>query len=278
MQLIQWFPGHMTKAMRMMEEQIKLVDGIIYVLDARAPFACINAKLNALFGAKPVVYVLNKSDLADEKGKKAALSAFEKEGKCAIAVNGTIKRDCEQIVEKMRFLLKDKIDRNAQKGVVKTVRVMVAGIPNTGKSTIINTISGGKKAQTGNKAGVTKSKQWIRLDTFEMLDTPGTMPPSFENQTLAKYLAYIGSINDDILDLQDLCLELIKDLQNLYPNLLDEKYKIDSNGKEPLQIYEDICLKRGYLLRGGEYDYDRCSKAVIDDFRHGKIGKVCFLK
>lgn len=277
MQLIQWFPGHMTKAMRMMEEQVKLVDGIVYVLDARAPFACINNKLDALFCSKPVVYVLNKGDLVDEKDKKRAISMFEKDGKCAVAVNGTIKRDCEQIVNKVKFLLKDKIERNAQKGVNKTVRVMVAGIPNTGKSTIINTISGGKKAQTGNKAGVTKSKQWIRLENFEMLDTPGTMPPSFENQTLAKYLAYIGSVNDDILDLQDLCLELIKDLQNKYSGLLDEKYKVYTKDKDALTVFGEICLKRGYLLKGGEYDYDRCSKAVIDDLRRGKIGKICFM-
>ena len=151
---------------------------------------------------------------------------------------------------------------------------MVAGIPNTGKSTIINALCGGKKAVTGNKAGVTKGKQWVRLRELELLDTPGTMPPAFENQTLAKHLAYIGSMNDANIDFNDLAFELLKELKESYPNLLKEKYGIENLDVEPLELFNAICVRRGFLRRGGEYDYDRCSVAIVDDFRKGRIGKI----
>ncbi len=275
MQTIQWFPGHMTKAIRMMEDEVKLVDGVICVLDARASFACINRKLIKLFGSKPVVFVLNKSDTITKEDKNRLIKAFSSKGYKVVATNGTDKKDCNLIVESVLDSLKEKIARNKEKGVSKTVRVMVSGIPNTGKSTIINTISGGKRAMTGNKAGVTRSKQWIRLSGFEMLDTPGTMPPSFDNQTYAKHLAYIGSINDDILDFEELCIELLQDLKVLSPQKLIEVYKIKDLDVSGIELFTQICKNRGYIIRGGEYDYERGSKAIIDDFRKGKLGKIC---
>ena len=156
----------------------------------------------------------------------------------------------------------------------KPLRIMVAGIPNTGKSTLINAFAGAKKAVTGDKAGVTKGKQWIKLEGLELLDTPGTMPPSFDDQTYAKHLAYIGSINDDILDFEELTLELLGELAKNRPSALEAKYGITDFGAPPLELYEQVCRRRGFLLRGGEYDYERCAKAVVDDFRKGRMGKI----
>lgn len=275
MKTIQWFPGHMTKALRMMEENVRLVDGVIVVLDARCPFACINPKLEHLFANRPVLYVLNKADLVDTGDVGRCLSALRAEGKNAVAVVGTEKRSVRAVYDGIFSMLAEKTKRNREKGVFKPMRIMVAGIPNTGKSTIINTLSGAKKAVTGDKAGVTKGKQWIRLYDLELLDTPGTMPPSFEDQSRAKHLAYIGSINDDILDFADLTLELLEELWAKYPALLVQKYGICEADETPLSKYEKVCTRRGFLLRGGEYDYERCAKAVIDDFRKGRIGKIC---
>ncbi len=272
---IQWFPGHMTKALRLMEQSIKLCNGVIYVLDARAPFACINPKLNSLFEGKPIVYVLNKSDLVSPSDIQKISAEFLKAGKLIVSVNGTLKNHVNDIYTKCLIATKEKRERDASKGMKRPIRFMVAGIPNTGKSTIINSFSGSKKATTGDKAGVTKGKQWIKLKEIELLDTPGTMPFSFENQTYAKHLAFIGSINDDILDRETLALELIEDLKLYHPSDFKNKYALTDLDKPPLELYNDICTRRGFLLRGGDFDYERCSKAVIDDFRKGRIGKIC---
>lgn len=271
---IQWFPGHMTKAMRMMEENVKLVDCGIIVLDARAPFACVNHKIEKLFGAKPVLYALNKCDLVTGADLNRALNEFSRQGKRAVGVNSLDKKSVSKIYKELNEMLVDKTEKNRKKGIFKPMRVMVTGIPNTGKSTLINAFAGEKKAVTGDKAGVTKGKQWIKMYDLELLDTPGTMPPSFENQTEAKYLAFIGCINDDILDFEELTLELIKALKEKAPAALAEKYGIIDLEAEPLEMYGAICKRRGFLLRGGEYDYERCAKAVIDDFRKGRTGKI----
>ena len=275
MKTIQWFPGHMTKALRMMEENLRLVDGVIVILDARCPFACVNPRLEQLFAGRPVLYVLNKADLVEQRDIARNLSALKAEGKQAVAAVGTEKRSVRAVYDGIFAMLAEKTARNRAKGVFKPMRVMVAGIPNTGKSTVINSLSGAKKAVTGDKAGVTKGKQWIRLFDLELLDTPGTMPPSFENQELAKHLAYIGSVNDDILDFTELAPELLEELWQRYPALLAEKYGIGEEEDTPLKKYEKVCRRRGFLLRGGEYDYERCTKAVVDDFRKGRIGKIC---
>lgn len=274
MQHIQWFPGHMTKAMRMMEENLKLCDGAIYVLDARCPFACINYNLLKIFNNKPVLYLLNKSDLVKGEDIKQIGEWFVKNGKTFLATVGTSQKDGKAIQSAVNELLKEKIERRKEKGIEKPLRFMVCGIPNTGKSTVINTLSGRKTVQTGDKAGVTKGKQWIKLEKIELLDTPGTMPPSFENQVYAHHLAYIGSVNDDILDIESLTLDFIEELSEKIPGLFEEKYGIDTF-ETPIEIYEAICRKRGYLMRKNEFDYTRCAKAVLDDFRKGKLGKIC---
>ena len=274
MKHLQWFPGHMTAAMRMMEESLKAVDGVMIVLDARAPRASLNNKLNKLFENKKVLYVLNKADLVQPNDIKRTIQEFSQEGKECIATSTMDKRTVDLLYTKIFSLLKDKLDRNKEKGIFKPVRIMVAGIPNTGKSTIINSLCGGKKAITGNKAGVTKGKQWVRLRELELLDTPGTMPPAFENQTLAKHLAYIGSMNDANIDFNDLAFELLAELKEKYPELLKSKYSIEDLGVETLDLFNAICVRRGFLRRGGDYDYERCATAIIDDFRKGRIGKI----
>ena len=276
MEVIQWYPGHMAKAMRLMEECLPMVDGVIIVLDARCPFACINRKHEKMFANKSVLYVLNKADLISRTDVLRLTEMFVREKKNVIAIDAKSKRDIASLYSKIFEVLKDKVERNKATGYFKPVRAMVAGIPNTGKSTIINSLVGGKKAQTGDKAGVTRSNQWVKLSELELLDTPGTMPPSFEDQGMAKHLAYIGSINDEIIDKSDLCLELISELKEKYPNELMERYKLTELKEMPIDVYEDICQKRGFLVKRGEYDYERCAKAVIEDLRSGKIGKISF--
>ena len=274
MQHLQWFPGHMTAAMRMMEDNLKAVDGVMIVLDARAPRASLNKKLNKLFINKKVLYVLNKCDLVSSEDVKRTVKEFSEEGMETVAVSAMDKKAIDLLYGRIFLLLKEKLERNKLKGVFKPVRIMVAGIPNTGKSTIINALCGGKKAITGNKAGVTKGKQWVRIRELELLDTPGTMPPAFDNQTLAKHLAYIGSMNDANIDMGDLSFEFIKEMTEKYPDLIKSKYNIEDLSVSTLEIIDAICVRRGFLMRGGEFDYERCAKAIIDDFRSGRIGKI----
>lgn len=271
MKTIQWFPGHMTKAMRMMQEHLSLVDGVIFVLDARCPASSFNPKLKKLAAGKPVLFVLNKGDLADERAD-ILLKIIREKGVAAVkinAVNSSSRRDIAGAIAK---LVAEKRERALEKGYNRIFRFMVAGVPNTGKSTLINLLAGGARAETGNKAGVTRGKQWVRCDGFELLDTPGTMPPAFENQTLALRLAFVGSVNDDILDLDDIALALLQALAEKYPARLAERYGI--SGGEPLDMLEQVCKKRGFMMRGGEFDYERAERAVIDDFRKGKLGRI----
>ncbi|MBR2377546.1 MAG: ribosome biogenesis GTPase YlqF [Clostridia bacterium] len=274
---LQWFPGHMTRAIRMMEEEVKLVDGIIFVLDSRAPFACMNKRLEKVFSNKPVLYLLNKSDLVDQADLKKVIKIFESQNKRVITSVGVNEKSLKSIYNAIFDMLKPVLDRYKQKGVKKPLRAMVVGIPNTGKSTVINLLTGGKKARTGDKAGVTKDKQWVKVKDLELLDTPGTTPPSFDSQENAKFLAYIGSINDDILDFNELAIELIKYLTVNYENAIKTTYNIDVLDKTPLEILEEIGAKRGALKKGGEIDYDRVSKLLFTDLRKGKLGKILFI-
>lgn len=283
--IIQWFPGHMKKAMRDMEEKRALCDGVICVLDARAPIATYNPKLPEIFKGKPVLYVLNKSDLSDGKCEKF-VSLIEGQGKPCVAlsaVNGASRRALEK---RLQILTKEKRERAENKGVNRRFRYTVVGIPNTGKSTIVNLLGGAKRAKTGDIAGVTRDVRWIKCADFDLLDTPGTMPPSCETQYLARHLAYIGSLNDDILDIADVSLELLKELKTNYPAALYERYGIECGAagdvpgeeaqtREAVAMLETACKRRGFILRGGEYDYERGARAVIDDFRKGRLGKIC---
>ncbi len=262
----------MTKAMRMMEDNVKLCDGVIYVLDARCPASSFNPKLKKMFGSKPVLYVLNKSDLADGRAESLAV-AIRNSGAPCVKINAADNRSKRDICVAIEKLIAEKRAANEQKGYSKTFRFMVCGVPNTGKSTVINLIAGAARTQTGDKAGVTRGKQWVRLDGWELLDTPGTTPPAFENQRLALRLAYVGSLNDDILDMDDIALALLAELKEKYPANLKERYGIDSE-ETPLEMLERVCIRRGFILRGNEFDYERAEKAVIDDFRKGRLGRI----
>ena len=262
----------MAKAVRMMEENLKLCDAVVFVLDARAPASSFNPRLADMVGAKPVLYILNKGDLADG-GADMAASAMQKAGKPAVRIAATMPSSARALTAAMEALTAEKRARLAEKGVNKPLRFLVAGIPNTGKSTVINLLAGGRKAQVGDKAGVTRAKQWVRCDAFELLDTPWTMPPSLVNQTLARRLAYLGSVNDDILDREEVALALLAELWEKYPAALAERYGID--GGEPLAMYEQLCRRRGFVLKGNDYDYSRGAIALLDDLRKGRLGKIC---
>lgn len=255
----------------MMEKNLSLVDGVVFVLDARCPAASFNAKLKKLANNKPVLYVLNKGDLADGRADNI-LKIIRGKGAAAVkinAVNAGSKRDITGAIDS---LIAEKRARALEKGQTRIFRFMIAGVPNTGKSTLINLLAGSRRAETGDKAGVTRGKQWIRCGSFELLDPPGTMPPAFENQKLAARLAFVGSINDDILDIDDIALALLAEIYEKYPVRLAERYGIE--GGTPLEMLETVCKKRGFLLRGGDYDYERAERAVIDDLRKGKLGKI----
>ncbi|MCH5143394.1 MAG: ribosome biogenesis GTPase YlqF [Clostridiales bacterium] len=271
MKTIQWFPGHMTGAMRMMEQNLSLVDGVIFVLDARCPAASFNAKLKKLLKSKPVLYVFNKADLADERAD-ILLSAVKSTGAVCVKANSVNTGTRRALTEAIKSLVAQKREAAAAKGYNRVFRFMVAGVPNTGKSTLINALAGSKRAETGDKAGVTRGKQWIKCDGFELLDTPGTMPPAFENQYLARHLAYVGSINDDILEMDEIALALLEELAANYPKRLEERYSVKLG--QPLEMLEGVCARRGFILRGGEYDYERGERAIIDDFRKGRLGRI----
>lgn len=271
---IQWYPGHMTKAIRMIGENVKLVDAVLYLLDARAPHSCVNPDFEKLTEGKPTLYLLNKQDLADPKKTSVWVRQFAGDRTSARAVCGTDRSLKAAVVSDLTQLLREKLERNAAKGVRKPLRAMIIGVPNCGKSTVMNTLAGEKRAVTGDKPGVTKGKQWLRLDSgLELLDTPGTLWNAFPDQRVGRHLAYIGSINDDILDLNELALELIGELKTLYPAELAARYGVEVAGT-PLEVYEAICRRRGFLVRGGEVDYDRGAKAILDDFRKKRIGAI----
>lgn len=270
MKNIQWFPGHMAKAVRMLEDSLKAADGVIYVLDCRCPVSSFNPKLKELAGSKPVVYVLNKCDLADGRSDRL-LTAFKAAGE-AVKLNAALSSSRRDIMGAIENAVAKKRESYALKGVNKVFRFLVVGVPNTGKSTVINLIAGGKRAVTGDKAGVTRGKQWIRLENFELLDSPGIMPPVFGNRLFAIRLACVGAINDDILDMDDIALALLTELSGKYPERLEEKYGI--TGGTPLEMLEKLCERRGFVRKGGVCDYERGERALIDDFRKGRLGRI----
>lgn len=265
----------MTKAIRMMSENVRLVDGIIYLLDARAIASCINPTFDKIIGDKPVLYVVSKIDLVEKTDIDEWKAYFDKNGKNYVFINSLDNQSGSKVVARFNDMLKSVAEKYENKGVNKTLRGMVIGVPNSGKSTLINCIAKSKRAVTGDKAGVTKGKQWVTISNrLELLDTPGTLCPQFDSKRIAENIAFIGSINENILDVSDLCLLLIERLKEVAPTLLQDRYKLKDMEKTPLEIYEEICKNRGFLLKGGDFDYERCARAVIDDFRKQKIGKI----
>lgn len=275
MEKINWFPGHMQKALRMMEAEAKNVDALIYVLDSRAPFACLNPEFVRIIGSKPILYVLNKIDLADEKKIKEIKTKLPGENKLTIELNSTASGAIGLVTSSLNALCKTIIEKYKNKGVNYFVRAMVLGVPNCGKSTLVNNLCGTKKAITGNKPGVTKGKQWVKLsNNIEILDTPGTLWPNLIDEGEARKLAFIGSIKDDVVEVEQLSLFLLEALLKTYPKELEERFSVKVENKTPLEIMEEIAERRKYVVRGGEIDYERTAKAILDDFRKGRIGKI----
>ena len=274
--VIQWFPGHMTKALRLMEKEIKVVDAILYVLDSRAPFSCVNPKFPSMIGDKPIIYVFNKYDIADKEKVDKWIEYFKKDNTRCITIDSTASGSGKKVESAIKDVLKFKIDKFKEKGINPTLRVMVIGVPNCGKSTLINNLCGKSKTVTGNKPGVTRGKQWVKIASgIELLDMPGTLWPAFDNTKVAKHLAYIGSIKEEVLDIPELSLEFISDIRQLDKKILEDRYKIEIlDDMTNLEVLELICESRKFVVRGGDYDYDRGAFAIISDFKQGKMGNI----
>lgn len=272
---VQWYPGHMTNAKRMMQEDIKLIDLIVELVDARIPLSSRNPDIDELGKNKSRLILLNKSDLADEKGNSQWEAYFKAQGFHVHKINARSGAGVKAINGLIQVACKEKIERDRRRGIKnRPVRAMVVGIPNVGKSTFINTFAGKACTKTGNKPGVTKGKQWIRLNkNVELLDTPGILWPKFEDQEVGVRLAVIGSIKDDILNLDELSLSLIHYLREAYPGVLAERYQLEEKGSD-VEVLEQVAKNRNCLLRGQELDYSKAAGILLDEFRSGKIGRI----
>ena len=272
---IQWYPGHMTKARRMMQEDIKLIDLIIELVDARVPLSSRNPDIDELGKNKARLILLNKSDLADPAVNETWVKYFESLGYTVVQINSKSGAGIKTISQKVQEACKEKIERDKRRGIKnRPIRAMVAGIPNVGKSTFINAYAGKNCAKTGNKPGVTKGKQWIRMGKgLELLDTPGILWPKFEDQNVGIRLAMIGSINENILNIEELSLLAIDYLRQEYPGLIKKQYEISEEAEKPLEILERIADRRKCLSKGGEYDYVKAASMFMDDFRNGRLGR-----
>ena len=273
---IQWYPGHMTKAKRAMKEDMKLIDLVIELVDARVPLSSRNPDIDDLGAGKARMVLLNKSDLADERQNARWAAWFEDKGIHVVKVDARNKGTLKQVQSVIQEACKEKIERDRRRGILnRPIRTMVVGIPNVGKSTFINSFAGKACAKTGNKPGVTKGNQWIRLNkTLELLDTPGILWPRFEDQQVGLKLALIGSINDQILNKDELACELICFLKKRYPQVLAERFGLETEGKEAAVILEEIARVRACLLKGGDLDVSRAAGLLLDDFRAGKLGRI----
>ena len=272
---IQWYPGHMTKAKRMMQEDIKLIDLVIELVDARLPLSSRNPDIDELGKNKARLILLNKHDLADEKINDAWVEYFKNKGIHAVKINAKNGSGLKSIQGVINEACKEKIERDRKRGILnRPIRAMVVGIPNVGKSTFINAYAGRNCAKTGNMPGVTKGKQWIRLNkNVELLDTPGILWPKFSDEQVGVRLALVGSINDQIINMTELSYELIKFMRVNYSGRLAERYSVDEN-KEPHEVLSDIAIARACLKKGGEPDEEKAIKLLFDDFRSGKLGRV----
>ena len=273
---IQWYPGHMTKAKRAMKEDVKLVDLVIELVDARAPLASRNPDIDSLAAGKGRVILLNKADLASEKANAAWIAYFEEQGFQVMKIDARAKATLKQLNALIQEACREKIERDRRRGILnRPVRAMVVGIPNVGKSTFINSFAGKAAAKTGNKPGVTKGNQWIRLNKqVELLDTPGILWPKFEDQRVGLLLAFLGSINDEILEKDELASELADYLRTITPGLLKERYGIEEDGKKPYELLDEIAAARACLTKGGVNDLTKAARLLLDEFRGGKLGRI----
>ncbi|MBQ5995510.1 MAG: ribosome biogenesis GTPase YlqF [Clostridia bacterium] len=276
-QQVQWFPGHMAKTRRLIKESLPLVDAVTEILDARMPLSSRNPELKEIIGNKPLIVLLNKCDVADEKATRQWLDYFKKESVAALAVDCKSGTGLKSYVPTLKEVLKDKIASNIEKGMAgKPLRIMVVGIPNTGKSSFINKMAGRNRAKVADKAGVTRQNQWFVIDNgIELLDTPGVLWPKFDDPRVGDRLAFIGSVKDEVFDNETLAVRLLEVLKAEYADRLVERYKIDGFGElEAWELLELIAKKRGMMMRGGEVDTLRASVMLLDEYRAGKLGKI----
>ena len=272
---IQWYPGHMTKTRRQIEADLKLVDAVCEIVDARIPMSSRNPDIDSICGNKPRIVILNRMDLADPTATKRWADYFKKKGMAAVPTDCKSRKGIADFQPAVRSILKEKIERNAAKGMNKPVRVMVVGIPNVGKSTLINQISGRKGAKAENRPGVTRGKQWVTVDNgLLLLDTPGILWPKFEDPEVGMMLAYTGAVKDGIMDIEELACYLIRLLHLRYPAALKDRYGIDVEEDIPgYELLEMAGRKRGFLISGGEINTERMAMVLLDEYRSGKLGR-----
>lgn len=274
---LQWYPGHMAKTRRLIAENLKLIDVVVEIIDARVPFSSRNPDFDDLIATKPRIVIMNKADLADEKESAKWEAWYKKNGVGIIVANSLTGKGVDKIAAEARNAIGDKIEKNAQRGLSKAIRLMVVGIPNVGKSSFINRLSGRSAAKTGDRPGVTKGKQWINLKNgIELLDTPGILWPKFENKQVGLNLAFIGSIRDEIMDVEELACHLLEFLKGNYSASLCTRYKLtdDISDMSGYELLEYIGKKRGFVVSGGEIDTYRAANVILDEFRAAKIGRV----
>lgn len=274
---IQWFPGHMAKTRRLLAENLKLIDVVIELLDSRIPRSSKNPEIDSIIQQKPRVVVLNKSDLADESVSREWSKWYNENGYKCIFVDAIKGKGIPELKAQLRYIMKDKLEREKEKGrIFRPIRTMVVGIPNVGKSSFINKIAGKASAVTGDKPGVTRGKQWIRInEEIELLDTPGILWPKFEDMQVGLNLAFTGAIKDDVMDTVEVAATLLSRLSEAYPDHLKQRFKLGELGeKSGLMLLEEAGRRRGCIISGGEIDYTRIAAIVLDEFRGGKIGRI----
>lgn len=273
---IQWFPGHMTKTRRYIEKNIGLVDIVAETVDARCMRASQNPDFDRLLSGKPRLMIITKTDLADPDVTSRWVNLFKNEGRACVSTALNSGKGVREILPAVRTVLSDKISRYAKKGMKKTIRMMICGVPNSGKSTLINSLCGRRAAVAQDRPGVTRAGQWVTLSSdIELLDTPGILWNKFEDMRCGLNLAFTGAVKDDVVDIETLALELLKFLREKYPESLQARYNIEICAYDsPLEIYEKVCKRRGFILRGGDFDYERCAKILLDEFRGGKLGRI----
>ena len=272
---IQWYPGHMTKTRRQIEADLKQVDAVCEIVDARIPMSSRNPDIDSICGAKPRIIVLNRMDLADPNATARWKTYFKNKGMAVIATDCKTRKGIADFTPAARTACAEKLERDAARGMNRPLRVMVVGIPNVGKSTLINQISGRKGAKAENRPGVTRGKQWVTVDAgLQLLDTPGILWPKFEDPNVGMMLAYTGAVKDGIMDIEELACRLMELLHKYYPQTLLERYKVEApEGTPGWELIELAGRKRGYLVSGGEVNTERMSKVLLDEFRGGKLGK-----
>lgn len=276
-QNIQWFPGHMAKTRRLIKESLNLVDGVIEIVDARVPYSSSNPELSEIINKKPKIVLLNKCDVADQNATKMWISYYKNNNIIALPVDCRTGKGLNQFIPACKQALKNVIGKNEAKGMAgKSLRFMVVGIPNTGKSSFINRMAGKNKAVVADRAGVTRSNQWFNVgNSIELLDTPGVLWPKFDDPTVGDKLAFIGSIKDEVMDMESLSCRLLDVLKKTNPQMIENRYKIsDFENLEGWEILEMIGRKRGFLIKGGEINFERTANIICDEFRGGKLGRI----